>query len=1009
MSKLVWMFVGLLMAGRALCFTHHSANGAEGKQLPHWIWAQPKLPDSETRISLANSFQLPRPPISASLKIAADFCFAKVFINDRPVLVVEPYCETIEIDAISWLRSGDNVMRIDCDSIAGPSAIAASLAVDSGQSMTCLITDADWDCRGRQPNASPSVSGREDLRTVDLGAVRSELWGIDRRSAKVAATENYEQWRRAVAGKQTEKFWTVPGFEITSLRAAEPDEGSWVSMAFDEQGRLTIAKEERGLLRMTLDNSKKSVTNVEILNNTLLECRGLLYAHGALYANANNTKGMYRLQDLDGDGSLENVRLLREFPGSVGHGRNDITVDSKGKIHAIHGDSVNLPAYEINDRTSPLRDRVRGSSPGQGYVVRTDRDGQQWEIFCSGLRNPFGISVNEYGDWFTYDADAEFDMGSPWYRPTRIVHLVSGADYGWRSVTGKWPPYFPDHPDNAMPTLDIGKGSPTAVLFAYKTHFPDTYRRALMILDWTYGRILAVHLAPRGAGYRASAETFLQGKPLNVTDLAVGPDGALYLITGGRKTQSALYRISYVGAGASEQNGSSERLVTNQQHEQDCLAHAAQARELRATLETLHLRGRIATAQELDFAWQHLDADDWTIRYAARTAIEHQAIDRWTDRALAETRANAAVEAALAIVRTADRKLAEPLIKRLLAMTPRKLTLSQLWGLCQCYSLIGNFAPSEVSASAQHIVSQLEQMTSTPLTNVVTHSRCGTSVKVQGELAVLFSNLQAHAAAVSAALPLLTQPEQEARLHGLYAARQSKSGWSEQSRRQYFRALNEGEDYLRGEGMNKFLTQIRDEALATLTEFEKQQLAELLNPRTTASDENLVPSKRPIFRQWQLSDLDSLLRESKHTPDIKNGERIFKEALCSACHRSGARGPAVGPDLTHISSRFSRRDILQSIIDPSQVVAENYRNLKVVTTDGRGIVGRVLMEGDYRSEKLRLAINPLRPTEIIELAKSDIESSEESSLSPMPSGLIDTFQAHEILDLLQYLDSASGL
>ena len=171
-------------------------------------------------------------------------------------------------------------------------------------------------------------------------------------------------------------------------------------------------------------------------------------------------------------------------------------------------------------------------------MIRTDPDGKQWEVFCSGLRNPFGLAVNPEGDWFTYDADAEFDMGTPWYRPTRVVQLLSGADYGWRAVTGKWPPYFIDHPDNAMPTLDIGKGSPTSVLFATDAKFPEPYRRSLLILDWTYGRILAVHMSPRGAGYRASAETFLQGRPLNVTDLAIGPDGALYIVTGGRKTQS---------------------------------------------------------------------------------------------------------------------------------------------------------------------------------------------------------------------------------------------------------------------------------------------------------------------------------------------------------------------------------------------------------------------------------------------------------------------------------------
>ena len=88
---------------------------------------------------------------------------------------------------------------------------------------------------------------------------------------------------------------------------------------------------------------------------------------------------------------------------------------------------------------------------------------------AAGLRNPFGVAFNPAGDLFTYDADAEFDMGTPWYRPTRIVQLLTGADYGWRGVTGKWPPYFADHPDNAPATLDIGRGSPTAVAFGTAT------------------------------------------------------------------------------------------------------------------------------------------------------------------------------------------------------------------------------------------------------------------------------------------------------------------------------------------------------------------------------------------------------------------------------------------------------------------------------------------------------------------------------------------------------------
>jgi hypothetical protein len=78
-----------------------------------------------------------------------------------------------------------------------------------------------------------------------------------------------------------------------------------------------------------------------------------------------------------------------------------------------------------------------------------------------------------------------------------------------------------------QPTLDIGKGSPTAVAFGTKSHFPPRYREALFALDWAYGRIVAVHLAPRGSSYHAAAETFLRGQPLNVTDIEFGADGAM--------------------------------------------------------------------------------------------------------------------------------------------------------------------------------------------------------------------------------------------------------------------------------------------------------------------------------------------------------------------------------------------------------------------------------------------------------------------------------------------------
>ena len=136
-------------------------------------------------------------------------------------------------------------------------------------------------------------------------------------------------------------------------------------------------------------------------------------------------------------------------------------------------------------------------------------------------------------------------MGSPWYRPTRVCHVTSGSEFGWRSGTGKWPTYFPD---SLPPALDVGPGSPTGVVFGTGARFPEKYQRALYILDWTFGTIYAVHLKPRGASYTATMEEFVSGTPLPVTDMVVGPDRAMYFTVGGRRAQSSLYRVTYQGA-----------------------------------------------------------------------------------------------------------------------------------------------------------------------------------------------------------------------------------------------------------------------------------------------------------------------------------------------------------------------------------------------------------------------------------------------------------------------------
>jgi hypothetical protein len=175
--------------------------------------------------------------------------------------------------------------------------------------------------------------------------------------ARAILEEDYNQWKQALGTNRAtdvENITGRPGFKVELIRSAQTNEGSWVAMAFDPKGRVVIAREDRGLLRMTLAANRDSVTRVETVNTNLLECRGLLFAYDALYANANNSKALVRLRDTDGDDQFDDLKVLRHTPGGVGHGRNQLALGPDGFIYSIHGDDVGLPTNGVSVG-SPLR------------------------------------------------------------------------------------------------------------------------------------------------------------------------------------------------------------------------------------------------------------------------------------------------------------------------------------------------------------------------------------------------------------------------------------------------------------------------------------------------------------------------------------------------------------------------------------------------------------------------------------------------------------------------------
>jgi len=1002
----------LCLCACAATFFVVSALAQSQAQAPEWIWH----PDSgqaatngEVRL-FKKTFTIDGKVNRAVLSVAADDR-ASISVNGAPAIKVNGFERATRNDVTEMLRPGENELIVQASNESAVAGLLVRLELSlPARRRETIVSDATW---------LSSVTGPTNwVKAVSLGKVGKEPWGDPLKSAHATAAESL----------------TVPdGFKVELIRTAEAEEGSWISMAIDNKGRLIISPQDdkQSLLRVTLTKAGQ-VAKVEPIPANLHQAMGMLYAHDSLYVNGHgpNGTGLYRLIDENHNDQFDTneVHFLKKFQGEGEHGYHAVVEGPDKMIYVMNGNHTKVPEgistnspfknYQEDFLLTRLWDAnghaVGIMAPG-GYVVRTDPEGKKWELMLAGFRNSYDFDFSPEGEMFTFDSDMEWDWGLPWYRPTRIIHCVTGGEYGWRSGTSNEPEYYAD----TLPAaVNIGIGSPTGVKFGTKSNYPERYRKALFAMDWSYGRILAVHLKPEGASYGGDFEEFVKGKPLNVTDLEFGKDGAMYFTTGGRGTQSGLYRVSYDG----------KTKVGSESTSRAELKEAEQARALRKKLESF--QGK-QDPKAIDFAWLHLASEDRFIRFAARTAIEWQDIGLWKDRAIQETNPQAGLTALLALARCGGKETQDDLL-RALAKFPltglseelqlEKLRVIQL-------SFIRQGRPSEELAKVA-----LEKLSP---------RYPSTSRKVNYELVQLLVYLNSPDV-IARTLDLIAEaPTQEEQIHYMFHLCNMKSGWTLPQREQYFRWFTTakqggrgevtyprggtynvwtnqalanrshplemlrwfkevGRDYGDGSSYSKFLINIRKDANATLTSSERTALAPLLEVNIDAPP--WKPTReRKFVKEWTLAELEARLPEVAQGRDFNSGKAAFNDAQCVSCHRFDNQGGSVGPELTGVSSKYSRRDILESLLDPSKVVSDQFQNSNVVKKDGDVVSGRITDENDKR---LIMLPSMLAPEATVEVPLSEITSRQPSKVSPMPTGLLNQLTAEEILDLLAYIEAA---
>ncbi|PMD92375.1 heme-binding protein [Siphonobacter sp. BAB-5405] len=849
---------------------------------------------------------------------------------------------------------------------------------------------------------------------------------------------------------KVKKLKLPAGFKAEHLYSpSEQKQGSWVAMTFDGKGRLITADQYGYLYRLEIPplgvpDAKPKVeplpiqlpdANVPDPVKTKVRmgyAQGLLWAFNSLYVMVNHESdknfdkgsGLYRLQDTNGDDQFDKITLLKSLKGEGEHGPHSLVLaPDKQSIYVIAGNHTDVPemnSYRLTqnwqeDNLLPTIKDPRGHAvdrmaPG-GWIAHIDSLGSNWELVAAGFRNPFDLAFNEAGELFTYDSDMEWDFGLPWYRPTRICHVTSGAEFGWRTGNGKW---LPAYPDNLPPVVNVGQGSPTNLIHGGSARFPEKYRNALFAFDWSFGIIYAVQLKPKGASYEAQLEEFISGPALPLTDGLIGPDGALYFLTGGRRLESDLYRVSYQGA-VEEPKAVTASLTSEQQ--------------LRRQLEAFHEK---AQPQAVDLAWPHLNHSDRFVRYAARLALEHQPVAQWQEKALQESDPQRSLQALLALTRQAPATLKSQVLEALAKIKFERLNEAQQVDWLRVHELVllrlgtptapektrllATLEPLYPARSAvlnrglSKLLIALESPQAAPKTLALMRQKEEPGSQTLGGIAATSSSdliLRNPQYGLDIAKMLEKMPPAQQTFYAVMLSRQ-QTGWTPELRSQYFEWFAQAFQYQGGRSYIGFIDKARKMALSQVPKEQFDRYNKLSGEGLIGRSGNELASNYTLQgpgRNWKTSDALAVVDSGLNRRNFDRGKNIYSAILCSRCHTLRGEGGDIGPDLTQLGTRFSNKDILEAIIDPDKTVSDQYASTIFSLKNGKSLVGRLVNED---KTSYTISQNPFAPEQVQKIPKKNVTSTKYSSVSMMLPGLINGLNAEELKDLMAFLKSSGN-
>jgi putative heme-binding domain-containing protein len=462
-------------------------------------------------------------------------------------------------------------------------------------------------------------------------------------------------------------------------------------------------------------------------------------------------------------------------------------------------------------------------------------------------------------------------------------------------------------------------------------------------------------------------------------------DGALYFTTGGRRLQSALYRVTYTGsadlpAGGELAGGDVMRAETE----------GMRLRTLRHDLEQLHETSNAEL--EIDVVCEVLPClahTDRHIRYAARTAMELQPTETWLKQAVPND-VNARIEFAIAAARHARTDHAAALLATIDFETIR---LEQKLGLLRAYGLAS-------------VRLEDEQIKAAIIERFARYFPSGERT-LDRELCRVLAYAGAPGIVEKALAALAAQSSIDDRTHYLFALSTVQDGWLPAQRRTYFEQLAAARSRGGGKSYGGYIDAMAQRSIQHMPSRVRPEFRMLADKMARDDEAPIALVSAEFVREWSLDEVRQLVAKNNalENRDLQNGRRAFAKANCFACHQVGNEGGAQGPNLTSIGARFSPADMVVTIVDPSREVSDQYAQQVFEMSDGRTLVGRVV---NLSGDQWYLSTDMMNPGYLEQVMVAEVESMQRSPASPMPAGLLHVLDEDEALDLLAYLVSLRG-